>query len=62
MMDPPSRRGEARAEDLERRFRILGAEYSALIFYLGSTRFVSAARTKLFFVALSAGGVARHDP
>ena len=44
--------------DLELRFRILSAEYSALIFYLGSTWSVSAARTNLFFVALSAAWVA----
>jgi len=49
---------EDRPEDLERRFRILSAEYSALIFYLGSTWSVSAARTNLFFVAVSAAGVA----
>src|SRR5437588_12971460 len=44
--------------DLELRFRILSAEYSALIFYLGSTGSVPAARPNLFFVALSAAGVA----
>jgi hypothetical protein len=57
-MIPPSRRGDERPEVLELRFRILSAEYSALIFYLGSTWSVSAARTNLFFVALSAAGVA----
>jgi hypothetical protein len=57
-MNPPSRSGDERPEDLELRFRILSAEYSALIFYLGSTWSVSAARTNLFFVALSAAGVA----
>jgi hypothetical protein len=58
LMNEPSRRGDERPEDLELRFRILSAEYSALIFYLGSTWSVSAARTNLFFVALSAAGVA----
>jgi hypothetical protein len=57
-MNPPSRSGDERPEDLELRFRILSAEYSALIFHLGSTWSVSAARTNLFFVALSAAGVA----
>jgi hypothetical protein len=57
-MNPPSGRRDERPEDLELRFRILSAEYSALIFYLGSTWSVSAARTNLFFVALSAAGVA----
>jgi hypothetical protein len=57
-VNPPSRKGEESPEDLELRFRILSAEYSALIFYLGSTWSVSAARTNLFFVALSAAGVA----
>jgi hypothetical protein len=54
----PPRGGDERPEDLELRFRILSAEYSALIFHLGSTWSVSAARTNLFFVALSAAGVA----
>ena len=58
LMNEPSRRGDERPEDLELRFRILSAEYSALIFHLGSTWSVSAARTNLFFVALSAAGVA----
>jgi len=53
-----SPQADERPEDLELRFRILSAEYNALIFYLGSTWSVSAARTNLFFVALSAAGVA----
>ncbi len=53
-----SPQADERSEDLELRFRILSAEYNALIFYLGSTWSVSAARTNLFFVALSAAGVA----
>src|SRR4030088_973618 len=56
-MNSPSGSGDERPEDLELRFRILSAEYSALIFHLGSTWSVSAARTNLFFVALSAAGV-----
>jgi hypothetical protein len=47
-----------RAEDLDLRFRILSTEYESLIFQLGSNWSVSAARTNLFFVALSAAGVA----
>src|SRR5947199_4044176 len=45
-------------EDLNLRFRILSAEYSALVQRLGSTWAVSAARTNLYFVFLSATGVA----
>src|SRR5947199_6799019 len=45
-------------EDLNLRFRILSAEYSALVQRLGSTSAVSAARTNLYFVFLSATGVA----
>src|SRR5207237_510630 len=55
---PASRSYVLSPDDLELRFRILSAEYSALIFHLGSTWSVSAARTNLFFVALSAAGVA----
>src|SRR5438094_8087155 len=44
--------------DLELRFQILSAEYSALVQRLGSTSAVSAARTNLYFVFLSATGVA----
>jgi hypothetical protein len=51
---PPSRE---RPEDLELRFRILSAEYNALVQRLGSTSAVSAARTNLYFVFLSATGV-----
>jgi hypothetical protein len=58
LMYPPSSSRDERPEDLELRFRILSAEYSALIFHLSSTWSVSAARTNLFFVALSAAGVA----
>jgi hypothetical protein len=58
VVSSPSRSGGERPEDLELRFRILSAEYSALIFQLGSTWSVAAARTNLFFVALSAAGVA----
>src|SRR5438132_6666502 len=47
-----------RPEDLELRFRILSAEYSALVQRLASTSAVSAARTNLYFVFLSATGVA----
>jgi hypothetical protein len=49
--------GDERSADLELRFRILSTEYSTLIFSLGSTWSVSAARTNLFFVALSTAGV-----
>jgi hypothetical protein len=49
---------DERPEDLDLRFRILSAEYNALIFHLGSTWSISAARTNLFFVSLSAAGVA----
>src|SRR5438270_12999875 len=44
--------------DLELRFQILSAEYIALVQRLGSTSAVSAARTHLYFVFLSASGVA----
>jgi len=47
-----------RTEDLELRFRILSAEYSHLTSMLTSTWSTSAARTNLFFVAVSAAGVA----
>lgn len=47
-----------RPENLDLRFRILSTEYEGLIFQLGSNWSVSAARTNLFFVALSAAGVA----
>src|SRR6266508_4827678 len=47
-----------RPEDLNLRFQILSAEYSALVQRLGSTSAVSAARTNLYFVFLSATGVA----
>ena len=50
--------GDEQPQDPELRFRILSTEYSALIFQLGSTWSVSAARTNLFFLALSAAGVA----
>jgi len=56
MKSSPSSR--ERSEDLELRFRILSAEYSALVQRLGSTSAVSAARTNLYFVFLSATGVA----
>src|SRR5256885_6768595 len=51
-----SPRSRVRPEDLELRFRILSAEYSALVQRLGSTWAVSAARTNLYFVFLSASG------
>jgi hypothetical protein len=57
-MTTPSAGGEEPPADPELRFRILSTEYNALVFYLGSTWSVSAARTNLFFVALSAAGVA----
>ena len=44
--------------DLELRFRILSAEYSHLTSMLAATWSISAARTNLFFVAVSAGGLA----
>ena len=47
-----------RTGDLELRFRILSAEYSHLTSMLTSTWSTSAARTNLFFVAVSAAGVA----
>src|SRR5438067_13459558 len=56
MKSSPSSR--ERPEDLELRFRILSAEYIALVQRLGSTWAVSAARTNLYFVFLSASGVA----
>ena len=57
-MSSAPRSGDETSQDLEVRFRILSAEYSALIFHLGSTWSISAARTNLYFVALSAAGVA----
>jgi hypothetical protein len=57
-MNSSSRTGEDRPEDLELRFRILSTEYNALIFLLGSVWSVSAARTNLYFVTVSAAGVA----
>lgn len=53
-----SPRSRERPEDLQLRFQILSAEYSALVQRLGSTSAVSAARTNLYFVFLSATGVA----
>jgi hypothetical protein len=53
-----SLRSRQRPENLELRFQILAAEYSALVQRLGSTSAVSAARTNLYFVFLSATGVA----
>ncbi len=46
-LGPTSLRGENEHRDLELRFRILSAEYSALVQRLGSTSAVSAARTNL---------------
>ena len=46
------------SKDLDLRFRILSAEYSHLTLRLNSTWSVSAQRTNLFFVAVSAAGVA----
>jgi len=46
------------SEDLELRFRILSAEYGSLVQRLASTSAVAAARTNLYFVFLSATGVA----
>jgi hypothetical protein len=46
------------SEDLDLRLRILSAEYSHLTLRLTSTWSVSAQRTNLFFVAVSAAGVA----
>ena len=57
-MNSSSRTEEDRPEDLELRFRILSTEYNALIFLLGSVWSVSAARTNLYFVTVSAAGVA----
>ena len=45
-------------KDLELRFRILSAEYGSLVQRLASTSAVAAARTNLYFVFLSATGVA----
>jgi len=56
MKSSPSSR--ERPEDLELRFRILSVEYSALVQRLASASGVSAARTNLYFVFLSATGVA----
>ena len=53
-----SPRSRERPEDLEVRFRILSIEYTTLVQRLGSTWAVSAARTNLYFVFLSASGVA----
>src|SRR2546430_6853468 len=53
-----SPRSRVRPEDLELRFRILSVEYTTLVQRLGSTWAVSAARTNLYFVFLSASGVA----
>jgi hypothetical protein len=53
-----SSRSRERPENLQLRFQILTAEYSALVQRLGSTSAVSAARTNLYFVFLSATGVA----
>ena len=53
-----SPRSRERPEDLELRFRILSVEYTTLVQRLGSTWAVSAARTNLYFVFLSASGVA----
>src|SRR5205809_588014 len=53
-----SPRSRERPEDLELRFRILSIEYTTLVQRLGSTWAVSAARTNLYFVFLSASGVA----
>ena len=53
-----SPRSRERPEDLQLRFQILTTEYSALVQRLGSTSAVSAARTNLYFVFLSATGVA----
>jgi hypothetical protein len=52
-----SQRSRESAEDLELKFRILSTEYSALVQRLGSISAVSAARTNLYFVFLSATGV-----
>jgi hypothetical protein len=46
------------AVDLDLRFRILSAEYSHLTSVLTNTWTVAAQRTNLFFVAVSAAGVA----
>ena len=46
------------SDDVERRFRILSAEYSHLTSRLTGTWTVTAQRTNLFFVAVSAAGVA----
>lgn len=53
-----SPRSLERSEDMKLRFQILSTEYSALVQRLGSTSAVSAARTNLYFVFLSATGVA----
>lgn len=47
-----------RSDDLDLRFRILSAEYSHTTSMLTSTWSISASRTNLFFVAVSAAGVA----
>ena len=46
------------SDDLNLRFRILNAEYSHLTSMLTSTWSITGARTNLFFVAVSAAGVA----
>jgi hypothetical protein len=47
-----------RASELDLRFKILSAEYSHVTSMLGNTWSNAAARTNLFFVAVSAAGIA----
>ncbi len=47
-----------RSNELELRFRVLSAEYSHVTSMLGNTWSNAAARTNLFFVAVSASGIA----
>lgn len=57
----PARRVDevtGRSDDLDLRFRILTAEYSHVTSMLTSTWSISGQRTSLFFVAVSAAGVA----
>ena len=47
-----------RASELDLRFKILSAEYSHVTSMLGNTWSTTASRTNLFFVAVSAAGIA----
>lgn len=54
----PGDRAARLSDDPELRFKILSAEYSHMTSMLTSTLSISAARTNLYFVAVSAAGVA----